>query len=73
MISLLECIGLIEEILGRTADVRFETERFGDLRYFVTDTTKFHNAAAWEPRTVPDKGVVQLIDWLKAHPDLFAV
>jgi CDP-paratose 2-epimerase len=34
-ISLLESIGMIESITGRPSEVLFETERKGDLRYFV--------------------------------------
>src|SRR6185436_6242693 len=36
-ISLLESISLIESVTGRPAEVVFEAERTGDLRYFICD------------------------------------
>lgn len=37
MISLLECIALIERLTGRKADVSSQKERLGDRRYLVTE------------------------------------
>ncbi|CAN5750098.1 GDP-mannose 4,6-dehydratase [soil metagenome] len=72
MISLLECIDLIQEILEQKAEVTFKEERFGDLRYFVTDYAKFAQATGWQPKVKPEQGVGQLIQWLQQTPDLFA-
>ena len=73
MISLIECIDLIEEILEQKADVTFKEGRFGDLRYFVANSQKFTQATGWQSSVRPEQGVSQLIDWLKATPELFAV
>lgn len=73
MISLRESIAVIEELTGRKADVRFQEGRFGDLRYFVTDFTRFHAATAWTPRVQPREGIGRLVQWVRAHPELFAV
>lgn len=72
MISLLECVDLIEEILEQKADVTFKEGRFGDLHYFVTNYAKFAQATGWQPKVRPEQGVHQLIDWLQQTPDLFA-
>jgi CDP-paratose 2-epimerase len=72
MISLLESIAVIEELTGRKADVRFEEGRFGDLRYFVTDFTRFHTATGWTPRVQPREGIGRLVEWVRANPTLFA-
>jgi CDP-paratose 2-epimerase len=72
MISLLECISLMEDLLGRKVEVRFENERFGDLRYFVTNYNRFHRATGWEPRTMPREGIASLIQWISSNHHLFS-
>jgi len=71
MISLLECIDMIQKIAGTKADVRFEKDRFGDLRYFVTDYGRFHKATGWEPKVRPEEGIGKLIGWVKDNVSLF--
>jgi len=73
MISLLECLALIEELLGRKSEVVFADSRFGDLKYFVTDYTKFQRACSWQPRVLPKEGIARLIQWVKQNPELFSV
>ncbi|MEA5468844.1 NAD-dependent epimerase/dehydratase family protein [Spirulina sp. 06S082] len=70
-ISLLECIDRIEKILECKADVNFKEGRFGDLRYFVTDSSKFQRATGWEARVQPEQGITELIQWLQNSPNLF--
>lgn len=71
-ISLLESIALIEELTGRRIEVRFEPERFGDLRYFVGDASRFEQATGWRPRVRPREGIERLVRWVRSHPELFA-
>ena len=71
MISLLECVALIEELTGNKANVGFQEARFGDLRYFVADSSRFRHATGWQPRVLPRDGVARLIDWVRSHPGLF--
>jgi CDP-paratose 2-epimerase len=71
-ISLLECIALIESLVGKKADVSFAPERFGDLRYFVADTTRFRAATGWSAGVTPREGIAQLVRWVVEHPELFA-
>lgn len=72
IISLVESIALIEELTGKKTDVSFAAERFGDLRYFVADTTKFHTATGWTARVQPREGIARLAEWVSSHPELFA-
>jgi CDP-paratose 2-epimerase len=72
MISLLESLKLIEELTGVRAQVRFEPDRRGDLRYFVADSGRFEKATGWKPRVRPREGIKKLIDWVKANRGLFA-
>ena len=71
MISLLECITLIERLVGRKTHVSFQDGRLGDLRYFVTDYSKFRRATGWEPRVLPEDGVARLVQWIASQAGLF--
>lgn len=71
MISLLECIKLIEEITGKKSNVKFDKDRFGDLRYYVSDISKAKKELGWEPKVLPEEGVRKLIEWIKANENLF--
>ncbi|MBN2181975.1 MAG: NAD-dependent epimerase/dehydratase family protein [Sedimentisphaerales bacterium] len=70
-ISLLECVELIEELLGKKPELNFEPDRLGDLRYFVCDITKAQKELGWRPRIKPKEGVKKLIDWITNNRDLF--
>jgi CDP-paratose 2-epimerase len=71
MISLLECITLVERLVGRKANVSFQDGRLGDLRYFVTNYAKFQRATGWEPRIQPEEGVARLVEWIAGQAGLF--
>jgi CDP-paratose 2-epimerase len=70
-ISLVECISLIDETTGVKSDVQFSAARFGDLNYFVCDSTRARNELGWEPQVRPQEGVPLLIDWVKQNKALF--
>jgi CDP-paratose 2-epimerase len=71
MISLRESIILMEELTGKKANLRFSEGRFGDLRYFVTDHSKFSKATGWQPAIHPREGIAKLLAWVRTNPDLF--
>ena len=71
MISLLECIDLIKEISETDPEVKFDKDRFGDLRYFVSDYSKFNAATGWKPKIQPKEGVTNLINWVKNNDNYF--
>lgn len=71
MISLLECIELIDATTGVPTELRFEPSRFGDLRYFVCDITRAREGFGWTPEVKPAEGVPRLLDWIQAHRGLF--
>jgi CDP-paratose 2-epimerase len=73
MISLIESIGLIEELVGKKAETKFEGDRFGDLKYFVADSTKFQKATGWRARVLPREGIGRLIQWARENAELFYV
>jgi CDP-paratose 2-epimerase len=71
-ISLLECITMIGEILGRKQEVIFEAERPGDMRYFICDI-KAAKKFGFNPKVKPREGVEKLIRWVEANKSVFAV
>lgn len=71
--SLLECIDIIEEILGTRPQVKFEDVREGDLFYFVCATQKAQRELKWSPRVSPRQGIQSLIDWIGREHRLFSV
>jgi CDP-paratose 2-epimerase len=73
MISLLECINLIQNITGKKSDVKFDNDRFGDLRYYVSDISKVKKELKWEPEVLPKEGVENLIGWIEKNKDLFVI
>ena len=72
MISLLECIDLIDRTSGRRSDVRFENARFGDLKYFVCNIDRARRDLGWSPQVGPEEGVPKLLEWVESNQHLFA-
>lgn len=72
-ISLIECVKLLEEILGKKIEVNFCPDRPGDLRYFICDTTKAQNNLNWKAEVLPKQGVTNLVNWINENINLFKV
>ena len=72
-ISLLDSIALIDALTGRPSQVVFEEERYGDLRYFVSDIEQARHAFGFEPAVRPREGLSKLIEWARQHLTVFAV
>jgi CDP-paratose 2-epimerase len=70
-ISLLECIDILEEIIGKRPEVKFEPDRLGDLRYFICDITKAKKNLNWEPQVMPREGIGRLMDWISENIKIF--
>jgi CDP-paratose 2-epimerase len=70
-ISLLECIDILEKILGRRPEVKFEADRHGDLRYFICDIAKAKKNLNWEPLVMPREGIGKLMDWIQENIKIF--
>jgi len=70
-ISLVECIDLIGDILGKKPQVQFEEGRHGDLLYFICDTAKAEKVLKWKPEIPPQEGVKRLLEWIEKEKDLF--
>lgn len=66
-VSLLDLIALIEKLLDRPIETRFETWRKGDQKYYVSNSQAFQRATEWRSRTSVESGVKQLLKWLAEH------
>jgi CDP-paratose 2-epimerase len=66
-ISLLECIDIIERLMGRRPEVQFGPDRHGDLRYFICNIEKARNRLGWSPQVLPQEGIGKLIDWIREN------
>jgi CDP-paratose 2-epimerase len=63
-VSLLELLGLLEQIGGRRLRVEFAPWRVGDQRYYTSDVSAFARQTGWYPRTGVATGLRHLYDWL---------
>jgi CDP-paratose 2-epimerase len=59
-VSLLQVVNLIETLCGALPSVEFAEERYGDQRWYVSNTTKLAAAVGWEPRIGAAEGVESL-------------
>jgi len=71
VLSLLECIDILEEINGVKPEVKFSPDRHGDLRYFVCDITKAKRELGWSPQIMPREGIEKLIQWINDNREIF--
>ena len=70
-ISLIETIKFLEEQLGENIAYRFGGERWGDLYYWVSDTSRAKSFLKWQPKTLPKEGIVSLMKWVKDNLEIF--
>lgn len=70
-ISLLQCFDILEDILGKRPEVRFDKQRHGDLSYFICDIAKAKQELLWEPKVMPKEGITRLINWIIENKAIF--
>jgi CDP-paratose 2-epimerase len=73
LISLLECVCLIEDILGKRSKVQYKPSRLGDLVYFACCTRKALTHLKWKPRVMPRDGIQELVAWVQRNVSLFEI
>lgn len=64
-LSLLELVDSLQAMRDAPLEVLFEDWRIGDQRYYVSDTGRFEQATEWRAGTTPERGLVQLREWLE--------
>jgi CDP-paratose 2-epimerase len=70
-LSLVECVRLLEELSARKAELSFEPERFGDLRYFVSDTSAARRDFGFDARVGPREGLSAMLAWVESVDTIF--
>jgi CDP-paratose 2-epimerase len=71
VMSLLELIEILEELLGKKIDLTFGEWRPGDQPVYISDVTKAKEDFGWEPSISKKQGVTKLYEWVKENPHLF--
>jgi nucleoside-diphosphate-sugar epimerase len=64
--SMLEAIALLEQIAGRSLDVRHVAHAKGDVSRTKADVTRIRTALGWEPRTSLADGLAEMWSWAYA-------
>jgi len=65
--TMLEAITLLEELSGRTLDVRHVDAARGDVRRTKADVTRIREATGWRPRTSLHDGLQRMWSWASAR------
>ena len=69
VITVNNLIKLMEEIIGRKADVRYGPPNPADMRSNWADVTKAGRLLGWEPQYDMRAGVEKLVEWYNAERD----
>ncbi len=70
-LSLLELVGQLERLTGRSLGPAFADWRPGDQPVFVADVTRAAETLGWRPRTGVAEGVQKLAGWVQENRGLF--
>jgi UDP-glucose 4-epimerase len=64
---MLEAVALLENISGRTLDVRHVDRARGDVSRTRADVSRIHDALSWEPRVPLADGLARMWAWASAR------
>lgn len=70
-LSLLELIGLLEDITDLKVDIRHKDWRKFDQKVYLSDINKVCSKLKWTPNVEPSEGVTRLTRWMQSNIDLF--
>jgi CDP-paratose 2-epimerase len=66
--SLLELLDEIRRLTAKPIHIDWGSQRLGDQKWYVADTSKIHNKLGWHPTTSIRDGIRALYDWYRQHP-----
>ncbi|MEN9021721.1 MAG: GDP-mannose 4,6-dehydratase [Verrucomicrobiales bacterium] len=69
-LSLLELLNFLAEREGRDLGLKFDEERPGDQKVFVSNNTKLKEILGWKPTTSVDQGLEQLAQWISNNREV---
>ncbi|MBI4398591.1 MAG: GDP-mannose 4,6-dehydratase [Candidatus Omnitrophica bacterium] len=72
VLSLIELCGLLKQMLGKESRRLYEDWRPNDQKVYISDIRKAREVLGWEPRTAPDEGVAELVEWVRKNQTLFS-
>ncbi|MFH1545295.1 MAG: NAD-dependent epimerase/dehydratase family protein [archaeon] len=70
-LSLRELIEILEEDINGKIKSSFSDWRPSDQKVYISDISKLKEQLQWEPKTSPEEGVKELIEWVKENKKLF--
>lgn len=62
---------MLEKMLGKKIQVKWDDWRPGDQRIFVSDIRKAETELGWKPKISAKEGVRKMYDWVTANQELF--
>ena len=69
-VLLLDCIRMIEEALGRRAEMKFLPLQPGDVLSTMADVSELERAVGFRPRTPLREGIGRFVDWYRSYYNL---
>ncbi len=65
--SVLELIAILEKILGKKAEIRFEAASRGEVDTTFADIRKSEQLLKFQPTTTLEEGLARFVDWFQVH------
>jgi CDP-paratose 2-epimerase len=72
VVSIKTCLQKLRVITQQGQNITREPARKGDLWYFVCNSTKAHEEFKWHAKVLPDEGLKNLVDWIRANKEMFS-
>jgi len=69
-LSLLELLDLLEKETGKRSELKYSDWRPGDQKVYISDISKAEKKLRWKPKVGPEKGIKNLVNWIKENEDL---
>lgn len=69
--SLIELVEFLEKRMGKKIELKFDKQRAGDQKIYVSNISKIKKVLGWRPKISAKKGTLILLDWVKANQTLF--
>ncbi len=70
-ISLLEFLGKLKSLTGKSPKVKFTDWRPSDQKVYVSDTSKLEKALGWKAKVSVSEGIKKLSAWIKSNQSYF--
>jgi UDP-glucuronate 4-epimerase len=64
---LMRFIGLIEESLGKKAEIEFQPMQPGDVKETYADITPIQEEFGFQPATSIDQGIPRFVEWYRSY------